>query len=105
MPFSSPIARSVIPKALGIDGPVTSASRIAVLKPFFWKLTASIEETIDFPTPPLPLITPMTFFILLSLCGGSIKLFGSLLSQFALQFEQSCVHVSSIIIFLLVNKV
>ena len=67
IPLSSPIARSVMPKALGIDGPVISASSTAVWNPFFWKLTASMEDTIDFPTPPLPLIIPITFLILLSL--------------------------------------
>jgi hypothetical protein len=49
------------PKAFGIDGPVMSASSIAVFKPFLFASTASNEVTIDFPTPPLPLTIPITF--------------------------------------------
>ena len=68
---------SLIPKALGIEGPVISASRIAVLKPFLWVDTAKSEVTRDLPTPPLPLTTPITFLIFESSWGCSCKLSGS----------------------------
>jgi hypothetical protein len=47
---------------MGIDGPVISASIIAIFCPLFAPFTASMEVTIDLPTPPLPLITAITFF-------------------------------------------
>ena len=53
------------PKDLGIDGPVISASRMAVLRPDWRALTARSEVTSDFPTPPLPLTTAITFFTFL----------------------------------------
>jgi hypothetical protein len=43
-------------------------------------VTASREVTSDFPTPPLPLTTAMTFFTLLILCGFAFSLTGSFLS-------------------------
>ena len=48
-------------KDFGIDGPVISASSIAVFKPLLAALTASIEVTSDLPTPPLPPVTVITF--------------------------------------------
>ena len=56
--FSSPK-----PNAVGIEGPVMSASRIAVLNPSRFTLHARRLVTRDFPTPPLPLTMPITFFI------------------------------------------
>ena len=58
------IAGVCTPNILGMDGPVTSASSIAALSPLFAAADASIAETDDLPTPPLPLTTPMTFFML-----------------------------------------
>ena len=46
-----------IPKAMGMDGPVMSASRTAVFFPLRFMLPASMEVTKDLPTPPLPLMT------------------------------------------------
>lgn len=101
MPSSFPVARPVIPNAFGIEGPVISASNTAVWYPFLWNWTASIEDTIDFPTPPFPLTIPITLRIVLFACGFSKKLFGSRLEQSAEQLEQSWLQFSiSLIIFL-----
>jgi len=55
--------------------------------------TANIDVTKDFPTPPFPLAMAITFFMLLPLCGFSLKSCGSVLSeQFELQEEQLCEH-------------
>ena len=62
-PRPSDIACSCTPKMRGIDGPVISASSTAVLYPCFCIFDARSEVTSDFPTPPLPLITPITFLI------------------------------------------
>ena len=59
-PSPSATARSARPKAVGMDGPVTSASRMAVLSPRWDAATASSSVTSDLPTPPLPLMTAMT---------------------------------------------
>ena len=70
------------PNALGIDGPVISASRIAVEKPRLFIETAKSDVISDLPTPPLPLTTPITFLIFESSCGFSKRLFGSREEQF-----------------------
>ena len=62
MALSLPMAFCSRPKAFGMDGPVISASSMAVLYPILWVATASMDVTEDFPTPPLPDITPITFF-------------------------------------------
>lgn len=62
VPSSLQVALPERPKDLGIDGPVISASRMAVLRPDWRALTARSEVTSDFPTPPLPLTTAITFF-------------------------------------------
>ena len=54
---------SFIPKNLGIDGPVISASRTPTLYPFLDNIVDMIPVTVDLPTPPFPLITPITFLI------------------------------------------
>ena len=54
------------PNAFGIDGPVISASRIAVCFPMLFIFTAISAVTRDFPTPPFPLTTPITFLTLLA---------------------------------------
>ena len=80
-PNSLPVALSFMPNAFGIEGPVTSASSIATLYPILFIVTASMEVTDDLPTPPLPLTTPITFLMLLSSCGFSLKsVFASFLS-------------------------
>lgn len=61
-PISVALAFPCSPKALGIDGPVISASKTAVFLPAFCMAAAKSEVTIDFPTPPLPLTIPITFF-------------------------------------------
>src|SRR3712207_1389279 len=55
---------SRIPVNLGILGPVMSPSKIPTLYPLVCSSFASKTVTVDFPTPPFPLITPITFFIL-----------------------------------------
>ena len=60
MPSPSDVARSFTPKAVGIEGPVMSASSTATLSPRFCACTASSSVTRLFPTPPLPLITAIT---------------------------------------------
>ena len=81
-------ALAVRPKALGTLGPVISASRIAVESPFLFARTARREVTIDLPTPPFPLTTPMTFFTLLKgFCGSRKSCLRD--EQFELQVLQS----------------
>ncbi|MPN54092.1 hypothetical protein SDC9_201761 [bioreactor metagenome] len=55
-----PTAFSVTPKEWGIEGPVISASRIAVRCPRRCMAAASRLVTSDLPTPPLPEMMPMT---------------------------------------------
>ena len=76
MPSSVPCARPVIPNIFGMDGPVMSASRMAVENPLRCIITASEEVTIDLPTPPLPLTIPMTFLTSLRWFAGSSRLCG-----------------------------
>ena len=94
MPSSQPLAFSWTPKHLGMEGPVISASKIAVLWSLLCIRTASIEVTEDFPTPPFPLTMPITFFTLLILFWGAIKLSGCLEGQSSPQVEQSWVQFS-----------
>ena len=61
------------PKALGIDGPVISASNIATACPRRRISVLIREVTRDLPTPPLPLTTPMTFFTRLPALAGAEK--------------------------------
>ena len=85
------------PNALGIEGPVTSASRIPTLRPRFAAATASIVVTKLFPTPPFPdatAITLPTFDAAFSFAEKSN--FSFLSPQFFPQVEQSCVHSSDI---------
>ena len=81
-------ARSRTPKAVGIDGPVMSASSTATLSPRFAAPTASSSVTRLFPTPPLPLITATTRFTCDFAFAATLK---SCLSHPPLdaQFEQS----------------
>ena len=85
-----PIALSCTPNIFGIDGPVISASRIAVSAPFRFVSTASRLVTRLLPTPPLPLTTAITFFTLLCAFWGSSRLSGLFrLAQSAPHVEQS----------------
>ena len=97
-PSSQPCAFSCIPKHFGIDGPVTSASRIAVFRLRRCIVTASMDVTRLLPTPPLPLTIPMTFLTLLILFIGARKLSGCWREgQSSPQLEQSCVQFSLIL--------
>jgi hypothetical protein len=49
---------------VGAEGPVMSASRTPTRFPFWDMATASMEVTVDLPTPPLPDTTAITFFTL-----------------------------------------
>ena len=74
IPSSLPVALSVTPNIWGMDGPVISASMIPTDIPFFCASEASKAVVSDFPTPPFPLTTPITFFIDDFLCGSFKKL-------------------------------
>ena len=89
-PSSSALARSVTPNIFGIEGPVISASMIPTLFPALCAYAASSEVVKDFPTPPLPLTTAITFLIDDFLCGSFKKLsFFCLSEQLLPQDEQS----------------
>ena len=102
-PSGVTVTPSWIPKALGIDGPVISASRIPTLAPVARMRQAIRDVTKDFPTPPFPLTTPITFFTELAGFNFSRKLCGSfvLLPQFAVQLPQSCVQFSAVSLMIL----
>ena len=106
MPSSVPMAFSWIPNIFGMEGPVISASRIAVLCPFRLVSTDSRPVTRLFPTPPLPLTTAITFFTLLNAFCASSRLSGLLRdAQSAPQLEQSCVHSDTLFhLSLLIHK-
>jgi hypothetical protein len=72
-----------------------SASRTAVLNPFFFNFEARRAVTRDFPTPPLPETIPITFLTQLPSRRVARK---SLDLQFEPQLEQSCVHPSAILV-------
>ena len=97
IPSPSPLTGPCMPNIFGTEGPVISASSIATFCSLRLIATASIAETIDFPTPPFPLTTPMTFFMLLFELHGSMRL-SFFDAQDAPQVEQSCVHSSFAII-------
>ena len=71
------MAFSWTPNIFGIEGPVTSASRMPTVLPALFAAIARSPVTRDLPTPPLPLTTPMTFFTLEPAFIGSEKSFGS----------------------------
>src|SRR5438874_12819649 len=48
--------------SVGMVGPYTSASMIPTRAPVLASASARLAETVDFPTPPLPLATGITFF-------------------------------------------
>ena len=71
MPSSVPSSRPRRPKALGMEGPVMSASSTPTDLPRRFIAAASEAVTVLLPTPPLPLTTAMTFFTLdLGLAGA-----------------------------------
>ena len=67
---------------------------IAVFQPRRAMVTASMEVTSDFPTPPLPLAIPITFLIWESAFGDSKRLPLPRLLQSSPQDEQSWVQFS-----------
>ena len=97
-PSGVTVTPSWIPNAFGIDGPVISASRIPTFAPVARIRHAIKDVTKDFPTPPLPLTTPITFFTELAGFNFSRKLCGSLvlLPQFAEQVPQLWVQFSAV---------
>ena len=91
MPSSVPVAFSWMPKAVGMEGPVMSASRMATLRPLRAMATAREAVTVLLPTPPLPLTTAMTRVM------EDLALAGTRMSreeQSALQLEQLWVQLS-----------
>ena len=89
---SVPMQCSWMPKDLGMEGPVMSASRIAQLWPRRCISDAIRDVTRDLPTPPLPLTTAMTFLTLAPSRRLLRKLSAVLSAQSLPQVEQSCVH-------------
>ena len=79
---------SVTPKAVGAEGPVMSASSTPTRLPFRAMATASIEVTVDLPTPPLPDTTAMTFFTLAFGFSCASRLSALRSPQSELQLEQ-----------------
>ena len=86
MESSVPLAFSCTPYIFGIDGPVTSASRIPTVYPFSRIILARDAVTSDFPTPPFPLTTPITLLMDEYIFAGSRK------SVFLLLQESACAH-------------
>ena len=74
----SPFAFSWIPYIFGMDGPVISASMIPTENPCSLISLASDAVTIDFPTPPFPLTTAITWLMCDFLFSGLIRLCGLL---------------------------
>ena len=60
--FSTSMYASFMPSISGMLGPYMSASKRPTLAPDFDSASARFRETVDLPTPPLPLATPMMFF-------------------------------------------
>ena len=89
---SVPIQCSWMPKDLGMEGPVMSASKMAQLWPRRCISEASRLVTRDLPTPPLPLTTAITFLTLAPSRRGLRKLSAVRSEQVLPQVEQSCVH-------------
>ena len=89
MPASVPVAFWWMPKAVGMEGPVMSASRTATLRPFLAMAAAREAVTVLLPTPPLPLTTAMTRLTLDRALPGTRM---SREEQSELQLEQSWVH-------------
>ena len=95
--FSAGIPRrmiSVISKMTSFSSPMIkskertpkSQSMINVRKPSRARRIPRLAETVDFPTPPLPLTTPIIFFTLLFLLAGTQNC--SLLGFFESQPEE-----------------
>ncbi len=64
-PSSFPKAfASSTPSIFGSSGPFISASRSPTLNAFCARVTARLVATVDFPTPPFPLITIIVCFTL-----------------------------------------
>ena len=72
MPSASAVSGFVMPKVFGMDGPVTSASRMPTFFPRFCISLASRLVTSDLPTPPLPDTTPITCLTLVRLLGARV---------------------------------
>ena len=92
MASSEPTARPWMPKHLGMEGPVTSASRMAVRWPRRCMVTANWLVTMDLPTPPLPETTAMTFFTCEFLLGSASRLSCLRSEQLSPQLEQLPLH-------------
>jgi len=93
MPSSLPSALVWTPKAVGMEGPVMSASRTPTVLPMRRMATAREEVTRLLPTPPLPLTTAMTFPMWDRPLAGARKSWGAVRSpQLSPQEEQSCVQ-------------
>ena len=86
IPISFPIAISCTPYIFGMDGPVISASKIPAVYPFSIIIRAREAVTSDFPTPPFPLMTPITFFTWEPTFAGALD--GAVLPAFCFWLSQ-----------------
>ena len=89
MPASEPVARWWMPKAVGMEGPVMSASSTATFRPLFAIAAAREAVTVLLPTPPFPLTTAITCLMLDMELAGTLR---SREPHSAEQLEQSCVQ-------------
>ena len=93
MPSSLPSALVWTPKAVGMEGPVMSASSTPTFLPSRRMATAREEVTVLLPTPPLPLTTAITFPMWDRPLAGARKSWGVVRSeQLSPQEEQLWVH-------------
>ena len=89
MPSSLPSALAWTPKAVGMEGPVMSASSTPTFFPSRRMATAREEVTRLLPTPPLPLTTAMTLPMWDRPLAGTWRSWGSVRSaQLSPQVEQ-----------------
>ena len=95
----SPMAFSVMPNILGMEGPVISASSTADFLPRAATAEASMEVTRDLPTPPLPLTTPITLPTRLNSLRFSFCIALREAQSLWLQLLQSWVHSLIVIAF------
>ena len=92
-PSSLPSASLWMPKALGTEGPVISASSTPTFLPRLAMAAARVQVTVDLPTPPLPLTTAITFLMWDSSWGCFLRSMGAWRSpQLSPQEEQSWVQ-------------
>lgn len=101
MPSSLAPAHSHTPNAFGTEGPVISASKMAVRLPARCIAVASMAVTVLLPTPPLPETTAITFLTLDLSFSLASKLSCVRSPQLSPQAEQFPLHCSLMMLLLL----